>query len=273
MEAPADLSEKDNCPKCGSRNTLEKEDENHLHCWSCGTTFYKKDKNTDVVALGNLGGAKDGKTRAEKLTPESGEIQKMDYLLERHQFYENNKAAILADVKELGEKATAKKWKVNGASLFHVLRRWERETKNQPEQQSESKERAKTYKRHRQGVNIHERSKYYEDNKEAIIADLLSNGRKVTRQKWGITSSSLFNLEKKWLTPEQKAAIPEQSNRHRKHASSDRPVFSLISILDQSMIGLLQKLPKHGAPWGKRERESWKRAFDALFEFLYPVTS
>jgi hypothetical protein len=233
------------CSKCGAKNTLEVDPEGDLHCFACGETEMK--------------------------------TKKVDYLVERHKFYEDNKAAILADVKAIGEKATAKKWKVNGASLYHVLKRWEREaheTKDTTQKAAIPKKEIKSdYKRHRQGVDVHERSKYYEDNKEAIIVDLLSSGRKMTRQKWGITSSSLFNLEKKWLTPEQKAAIPEQSNRHRKHASSDRPVFSLISILDQSMIGLLQKLPKHGAPWRKRERESWKRAFDALFEFLYPITS
>jgi hypothetical protein len=137
-----------------------------------------------------------------------------------------------------------------------LLHRWEKESK-----------------RKRQGIDVHERSKYYEDNKEAIIADLLTNGRRMTRQKWGITSSSLFNLEKKWLTSEQKAAILEKSNRYRKHISSDRPIFSLISLIDPSMIGLLQKLPKCGVPWDKHEREPWKRAFDALFEFLYPEQS
>jgi Zn ribbon nucleic-acid-binding protein len=256
MEAPADLSEKDNCPKCGARNTLEKEDENHLHCWACGTTFYKKDKNTDVVA-----------------PSKREETQKVDYLLERHQFYENNKAAILADVKAIGEKATAKKWKVNGASLYHVLRRWERESHETKDNTRKAAIRKSEYKRHRQGINVHERSKYYEDNKEAIIADLLSSGRKATCQKWGITSSSILNLEQKWLTPEQKAAVPEKSNRYRKQSTSDRPIFSLISLLDPSMIGLLQKLPKDGVPWGHHGRERWKAAFDALFNFLYPMTS
>lgn len=258
MEARADLSEKDNCPKCGARNTLEKEDENHLHCWACGTTFYKKDKNTDAITIGK------------------GETQKVDYMLERHQFYEKNKVAILADVKAIGEKATAKKWKVNGASLFHVLRRWEREaheTKDTIQKAIPKRESKSKYKRNRQGINVHERSKYYEDNKEAIIADLLSSGRKATCQKWGIPSSSILNLEQKWLTPEQKAAVPEKNNRYRKQATSDRPIFSLISLLDPSMIGLLQKLPKDGVPWGHHGRERWKAAFDALFDFLYPITS
>ena len=52
-----------------------------------------------------------------------------DQLLERHNFYEDNKTAILADVRSIGKKATAKKWKINGASLYHVLLRWEREAK------------------------------------------------------------------------------------------------------------------------------------------------
>jgi len=45
----------------------------------------------------------------------------------------------------------------------------------------------------------------------------------------------------------------------------------IISLIDPSMIGLLQKLPRSGSLWEKEERDGWKKAFDALFEFLYPV--
>ena len=55
---------------------------------------------------------------------------------------------------------------------------------------------------------IKKRHKYYEENKEAIIADLLTTGRPATRKKWNIAQSTLCSLEKRWLTKEQKAAIP-----------------------------------------------------------------
>jgi hypothetical protein len=98
------LSERDKCPKCGS-NTLERDPEGDIHCWTCGRTF--------------------GRT-----FPEVGiSMNNNDRLLERRRFYENNKAAILADIQSIGRKATAKKWKINGTSLYHALRRWEREAK------------------------------------------------------------------------------------------------------------------------------------------------
>lgn len=97
------LSEKDKCSKCGG-NTLERDPEGDIHCWGCGTTFQQK-------------------------------VSYDDRLLARHRFYEENKIAIVADVKSIGTSATAKKWKINGASLHHVLKRWEREAKAaQPEQ-------------------------------------------------------------------------------------------------------------------------------------------
>jgi len=61
--------------------------------------------------------------------------------------------------------------------------------------------------RHKTLSNIQERHKYYEDNKEAIIADLLSLGRAATRKKWNIPSSTMVYLEKRWLTKEQRATI------------------------------------------------------------------
>jgi len=56
--------------------------------------------------------------------------------------------------------------------------------------------------------NIKGRHRYYEDNKQAIVADLLSMGRSATRKKWGISSSTLHTLQKRWLTEEQRLKIP-----------------------------------------------------------------
>jgi hypothetical protein len=196
----------DFCRKCGGRNTLERDKEGDLHCWACGTD--QEGKNPD------------GAKGAEKLTPgQTKEHMNHQQIMERHKFYEDNKQSILADVQSIGRPATCRKWSIPSGSLSLLLDRWKTKSKS-PE-----------YKRHRQGINVHERSKYYENNKEAIIADLLSIGRKAACQKWGITSSSLLNLEQKWLTPEQKAAI----HRYRKHDSPDRPIFSLISLIDPSM--------------------------------------
>lgn len=105
------LSEKDKCPKCGTR-TLERDSEGDIHCWGCGKTFPKESNMTHD-----------------------------DRLVARHRFYEQNKAAILADVQSIGASATAKKWKVNAVSLYHVLKRWEREAKQAEQRPRETKQR------------------------------------------------------------------------------------------------------------------------------------
>jgi len=158
----------DKCPKCGTQ-TLELDSEGDIHCWGCGTTH--------------------------------GKPEKIDYMLERHQFYEKNKTAILADVKRIGPRVTAKKWKVSGVSLYHVLQRWKREAQvTKPERQD------------RRGQNFEHlqpviKNRYFEKNKDAIIADLLSLGRNAVRIKWNIGKSALRNCEIRWLSKDQRDKI------------------------------------------------------------------
>jgi len=163
------LTLSDKCPKCGTQ-TLELDPEGDIHCWACGTTH--------------------------------GKPEKRDYLLERHQFYEKNKTAILADVESIGAHATAKKWKVNGASLFHVLQRWQREEGQQNTKPKRQDRRGRNY-----GHLPAQKHKYFEKNKDAIVADLLSLGRAAVRAKWGIGKSALTDFERKWLSDEQRGQI------------------------------------------------------------------
>jgi hypothetical protein len=231
------------CSKCGAKNTLEvdpHDPEGGLHCWACGTY---QDKTQ--------------------------ETQKMDYLLERHQFYEKNKSAILADVKAIGEKATAKKWKVNGASLFHVLRRWEREEKNKStELTSISKNPLPPARIEKIGKDLYERHRYYEKNKEAIIADLLKIGRKATMEKWGIgKGSSLFVLEKRWLTPEQKALLNRASPFPRGGRSKSTTPKSITSKVDRTG---LPPLPPFSNDWPQEMQETWLRIYWILIMKTMP---
>jgi len=46
-----------------------------------------------------------------------------------------------------------------------------------------------------------ERMKFYKENKEAIISDLAELGGPQTRKKWGIPSSTLAYLKKRWGMP------------------------------------------------------------------------
>jgi hypothetical protein len=59
-----------------------------------------------------------------------------------------------------------------------------------------------------------ERHKYYEQNKDAIIADLLKQGRTATSKKWDIPTSSLFVLQNRWLSKEQIAQVDKVTAGH-----------------------------------------------------------
>ena len=45
--------------------------------------------------------------------------------------------------------------------------------------------------------------------------------------------------------------------------------LEILTHLDPSMTGLLQRLPLSSSQWSQHEKQGWKKAFDALFEFLY----
>jgi len=185
------LTLSDKCPKCGTQ-TLELDPEGDIHCWGCGTTH--------------------------------GKLEKRDYLLERHQFFEKNKTAILADVESIGASDTAKKWKINAVSLYHVLQRWKKSDAAQVKTKSEPKRKGSKYE-HLLPVRKH---KYYEQNKDAIIADLSNLGRAAVRAKWGISKSALNNCEHKWLSDEQRGQITLSGSRV-KDTNGRLPAFPAFS--------------------------------------------
>ena len=201
------LTIKDNCPKCGTK-TLELDNEGDIHCWACGTTFQKDESNNH------------------------------DKLFKRHQFYENNKTAILGDVQSIGKSATAKKWGLNIASLYHVLKRWEREAKEKEMKTSEP-------------TNIQARNEFYEDNKAAIIADLLKLGKPATRRKWRIPKGSLPRLIEKWLTPEQKAIVDS---------------VGLEPTTKFAKNGQLPALPEFSNDWEASVQVTWLQIYGELLD-------
>jgi hypothetical protein len=66
-------------------------------------------------------------------------------------------------------------------------------------------------KRNRTWTDIHERKRYYESHRDEIVRDLLTLGRPATLKKWGIPTSTITGLEKRWLKPEYRAAITRAS--------------------------------------------------------------
>jgi len=56
-------------------------------------------------------------------------------------------------------------------------------------------------------TNIKARHKFYEENKDAIVADFLKMGKQPARRKWRIPKGTLPRLIEKWLSPEQVAIM------------------------------------------------------------------
>lgn len=112
---------------------------------------------------------------------------------------------------------------------------------------------------HHKHHQIQERHSYYEANKEAMIADLISQGRSATRKKWNITSSTLCSLEKRWLTEEQRSTISP--------SNLGRPKQQLhLSISPASSNGLLPQLPEFSNTWEASVQVAWLQAYMKLLD-------
>ena len=92
------------CPKCKTR-TLKREGK-ELVCSTCHGRFPEAE-SPEVASHGHV---RHRMTRAQ--------------VQERHRYYEDNKEAILTDLKSMGIPATAKKWKIPYATVNTLRRRW-----------------------------------------------------------------------------------------------------------------------------------------------------
>jgi len=101
---------------------------------------------------------------------------------------------------------------------------------------------------------MYERAKYHQDNKEAIIADILSIGRVPTSKKWNIPTSTIHTLAHKWLTPEQKAS--PQSLRY------PTPLPSSAGAEPQN--GRLPPFPPFSDKWQPEVQLQWLEVYEIL---------
>lgn len=106
-----------------------------------------------------------------------------------------------------------------------------------------TKDRRKTMRQ-----DVYERSRYYQENKDAILADLQKDGRQATRRRWQIPASTLTRLESKWLTDEQRATIP----------------FSAPSILRQDIPGTLPTMPSFTDCRTPEVQREWLRVYERV---------
>jgi len=109
---------------------------------------------------------------------------------------------------------------------------------------------------------LRKRHKYYEDNKRAIIADLLSTGKAATREKWNIPKGTLGKLLSRWLTKEQKAAIPI-SEPEAPAATPESPHPSTSSTPSN---GRLPPFPPFSDAWEPEVQLEWLEIYGRLAE-------
>ena len=131
---------------------------------------------------------------------------------------------------------------------------------NNSNRAAKKEETVKKTERRNQGRNtqIQERHRYYEDNKEAIIADFFSKGRLATREKWGITSSSLHSLERRWLTKEQRSTVPSNPGRPKQQAHP--------STNSTPSNGRLPPFPQFSDTWEPEVQLEWLGIYGRLAE-------
>lgn len=115
------------------------------------------------------------------------------------------------------------------------------------------------------GVGPHgERHKYYEDNKEAIVADFLAIGRKATCEKWGIPrGGTLITLEKRWLTPEQRQGLNNRKRKRRKIKTA-RAEVARAATPKAPDNGKLPAFPAFSDSWPMMVQIKWLETYENL---------
>jgi hypothetical protein len=109
--------------------------------------------------------------------------------------------------------------------------------------------------RRRNTGNIYERHRFYESHRNEIIRDLSTLGRRATRKKYGIpTYSSLASLEKRWLTPDQRATLDSASLR-RAPATQDPA---------SPTNGHLPHFPEFSGTWDPSVQLKWLEVYQKL---------
>ena len=182
------------CPNCHTR-TLKREGDD-LVCSECKGRFPAPEPEQKVYKRN----------------------RRYDNIRQRHEYFESHRDEIVSDLLTIGDLATRKKWKIPDSTIVGLKNRWL--TAEQKPKVAALKSRQPPEKSPQRSAEKHN---YYEEHKVEIIADLLTYGRLATRKKWHIASpSSLFSLERRWLTPDQRARInslaslvPAEQNGHR----------------------------------------------------------
>lgn len=105
------------------------------------------------------------------------------------------------------------------------------------------------------------RHKYFEGHKEEIKKSLLEVGRSATEKDWGISSSSMQGLMKRWLSPEEVKKVKEIHKGPPLEAGTPGETKSRVTF-----IITLPNFPEFNEGWYASTKEEWLRAYTRLTE-------
>lgn len=103
-----------------------------------------------------------------------------------------------------------------------------------------------------------EKHKYYEENKEKILADLRSIGRKPTCIKWSIPSPTMAQLEKRWITPQEKKELSARSHASRKSPAGRQ------AVVTTPTNNHLPSFPEFSNEWVEVVQIKWFEVYEQL---------
>lgn len=110
-------------------------------------------------------------------------------------------------------------------------------------------------------ISNKEKHRRYQELKEGIIADLRLIGRPATRLKWKIPGGTLSQLEKKWISPEERAAITKRSA-----ANNGRCKVKEAAALVSTGNGHneLPTFPEFSSTWEGAVQVKWLEVYELL---------
>jgi len=106
-------------------------------------------------------------------------------------------------------------------------------------------------------ISNREKHRHYEEHKVEILADLRSTGRVATRKKWEIPSSTLAQLEKRWLTPQERQALTLRSYASRRSPAGSQAVVTPTK-------NNLSSFPEFSNEWAESVQIKWFEVYEKL---------
>jgi hypothetical protein len=153
------------------------------------------------------------------------------------------------------------KWQIDNknvgtCSLCGEIRQFPLEKGGEPAVLKQGNRSDKKYRRKSTTrINNFKRHRYYEDNKDAIIADLSALGRRATCKKWGIPQPSILYLEGRWLTEEHRARIFNDGPELPPQTPQGVAV---------SRNGRLPHFPEFSGTWDASVQLEWLEVYESL---------